>query len=61
MKEFKQENAVIRIHGSVNEENVKAAATTFLKKAERKAKKDGKEKGTLLGQAVQHEHSDLLL
>lgn len=42
MNQFKIGNAVVRIHGTANEEKVKAAAETFLKKAKRKAKKNEK-------------------
>lgn len=49
MDQYKIGKAVVRIHGTVNEEKVKEAAETFLKKAERKAKKDEKGKDNLLG------------
>lgn len=42
MTEYKTKNAIIRIHGTANEEKVKAAAETFLKKAKRRAKKNEK-------------------
>ena len=39
MDQYKIGKAVVRIHGTANEEKVKEAAETFLKKAERRAKK----------------------
>ena len=41
--EYKFKNAIVRIHGTVNEEVVKAAAIKFLKEAERQLAKQGKE------------------
>ena len=49
MEQYNIGKAVVRIHGTTNKEKVKEAAEIFLKKAERKAKKDGKEKKNLLG------------
>ena len=49
MEQYNIGKAVVRIHGTANKEKVKEAAEIFLKKAERKAKKDGKGKKNLLG------------
>ena len=43
MTECRYKNAIIRIHGSYDLENVKAATTTFLKKAEEQRKKCAKQ------------------
>ena len=43
MTEYKFQNAIVRIHGSVNEERLKSATTKFMKKV-LKCKKEQREK-----------------
>lgn len=44
MKEFKYENAIIRISGEVNREKIKEATVIFLKKSDKCRKNKMKEK-----------------
>jgi hypothetical protein len=44
MKEFKYENAIIRISGEVDREKIKEAAVIFLKKSDKCRKNKMKEK-----------------
>lgn len=44
MKEFKYENATIRVRGEVNREKIEEATINFLKKAEKCMKNKKKEK-----------------
>lgn len=44
MKEFKYENATIRVRGKVNREKIEEATINFLKKAEKCMKNKKKEK-----------------
>lgn len=48
MQEYKIGRATVRIHGAVDQENIKAATINFLKKVERKRKNENaKNKGRL--------------
>lgn len=46
MTEYKIGCATVRIHGEVDQEKIKAATTTFLKKVEAERRRKGKEKKT---------------
>lgn len=41
MKEFKYNNAILRIHGKANLDEVEKAATIFMAKAQRSRRKNG--------------------
>lgn len=45
IKEFKYNNAIIRVRGEVNREKIEEATIIFLKKAEKCRKNKKKEKG----------------
>jgi hypothetical protein len=45
MKEYKFSNAVVRIHGSYDQETLKAATEKFMKKVHKIRKQKRKEKG----------------
>ena len=42
MTEYKFNNAIVRIHGSCDHDNLKAATEAFIKKAERNRKNEKK-------------------
>ena len=46
MTEYKFQNAIVRIHGSVNEERLKSATTKFMKKVLKCQKEKAKEEST---------------
>lgn len=43
MNDFKHGNAIIRIHGSVDQKKLKISTETYMKKVERKRKNEKKE------------------
>ena len=44
MKQYKVGNAIVRVHGSIEQEQIKEATEKFMKKVIRCKKKKGKEK-----------------